>query len=70
MLPILLPILLIVGIVCITRPQFFANRPGLRPGLLLRLIPERLHTAVIRFLGVAALFASAVGLIRLIAIWT
>lgn len=70
LLPILLPILLVVGIVCCVWPQFFAKRPGIRLGLLFRLIPEHRHVAVVRFLGVVALFASAVGLIRLITLLT
>ncbi len=69
MLPILLPILFIVGIVCCVRPEFFVKRPGLRLGLLFRLIPEGQHSTVIRIFGVIAIFGSAVGLIQLIRIW-
>jgi hypothetical protein len=69
MLPILLPILFIVGIVCCVRPEFFVKRAGLRPGLLFRLIPEAHHSTVIRGLGAIAIFASAGGLVELIKIW-
>jgi hypothetical protein len=69
MLPILLPILFIVGIVCCIKPEFFAKRPGLRLGFLLRLIPEERHVTVVRVLGVIAIFASVVGLVQLARIW-
>jgi hypothetical protein len=69
MLPILLPILFIVGIVCCVRPEFFAKRPGLRLGLLFRLIPDGHHVTVIRILGVIAIFGSVIGLVQLIRIW-
>jgi hypothetical protein len=69
MLPILLPILLIVGVICCVRPDFFLKRPGLRLGALLRLFPERHRLAVIRILGGIAVFASIVGLIQLARIW-
>jgi hypothetical protein len=69
MLPILLPILFVVGIVCCVRPAFFVKRPGLRLGLLFRLIPEGHHVSVIRFLGVIAIFGSVVGRVELIKIW-
>jgi hypothetical protein len=64
---ILLPIALAAGIVCCVWPQFFVKRPGLRLGLLFRLIPEQHQSTVIRVLGVIAIFASAVGLIHLLA---
>ena len=69
LLPILLPILLLVGLVCCFRPGFFVKRPGLRLWFLFRLIPEQHHAAVIRFLGVVAVFAAAVGIVQLIKIW-
>jgi hypothetical protein len=69
MLPILLPILLIVGIICCVRPDFFLKRPGLRLGVLLRLFPEQHRLGVIRVLGVVAVFGSVVGLVQLIRIW-
>ena len=69
MLPILLPILFIVGIVCCVKPEFFAKRPGLRLGFLFQLIPEGQHVTVIRVLGVIAVFASLVGLVHLVRIW-
>jgi hypothetical protein len=69
MLPILLPILFIVGIVCCVRPEFFAKRPGLRLGALFRLIPDEHHVTVIRVLGVIAVFASIGGLVQLMRIW-
>jgi hypothetical protein len=68
-LPILLPILFIIDIVCCVRPEFFVKRPGLRLGLLFRLIPEGHHSTVIRALGVIAIFGSVVGLVELIKIW-
>ena len=63
---ILLPIALVVGIICCVRPHFFAKRPGLRLGLLFRLIPEQHQPTVIRVLGVTAIFASVIGLIHLL----
>lgn len=63
---ILLPIALAVGIVCCVRPQFFVKRPGLRLGLLFRLIPEQHQPTIIRVLGAIAIFASAVALIQLL----
>jgi hypothetical protein len=69
MLPILLPILFIVGIVCCLKPEFFAKRPGIRLGFLFRLIPEEHHMTVIRVLGMIAVFASMVGLVQLVRIW-
>jgi hypothetical protein len=63
---ILLPIALVVGIVCCARPQFFVKRPGLRLGLLFRLIPEEYQPAIVRVLGAIAIFASAIGLIHLL----
>jgi hypothetical protein len=63
---ILLPIALVAGIVCCVRPRFFVKRPGLRLGLLFRLIPEQHQPAIIRVLGVIAIFASAIGLIGLL----
>lgn len=69
MLPILLPILFVVGIVCCVKPEFFAKRPGLRLGFLFRPIPEEHHVTAIRVLGVIAIFASAVGLVQLVRIW-
>jgi hypothetical protein len=68
-LPILLPILFIIDFVCCVRPEFFVKRPGLRLGLLFRLIPEGHHSTVIRALGVIAIFGSVVGLVELIKIW-
>ena len=69
MLPLLLPLLFLVGIVCCVRPAFFAKRPGLRLSLLFRMIPEQRHTTVIRSLGVVAILGSVVGLIQLIKTW-
>jgi hypothetical protein len=69
MLPILLPILFIVGIVCCVRPEFFVKRPGLRLGLLFRLIPEGSQPTIIRAWGVVAISGSLVGLVELIKIW-
>ncbi len=69
MLPILLPILFIVGIVCCVQPRFFVKRPGVWLGLLFRLIPEGRLATVIRILGVMGIFGSVVGLIQLIKIW-
>lgn len=69
LLPILLPILLVVGLVCCFKPEFFVKRPGLRLWFLFRLIPERHHASFIRFLGVVAVLASAVGLIQLARVW-
>jgi hypothetical protein len=69
LLPILLPILLTVGIICCVRPDFFLKRPGLRLGVLLRLFPEGYRLGVIRVLGVVAVFGSVVGLVQLIQIW-
>jgi hypothetical protein len=69
MLPILLLILFIVGIVCCVRPEFFVKRPGLRLGLLFRLVPEGSHSTVIRALGVIAISRSVVGFVELIKIW-
>ena len=63
---ILLPIALVVGIICCVRPHFFVKRPGLRLGLLFRLIPEQLQPTVIRVLGAIAIFASAISLIHLL----
>jgi hypothetical protein len=53
---ILLPIALVVGIICCARPQFFVKRPGLRLGLLFRLIPEEYQPTIIRVLGGIAIF--------------
>jgi hypothetical protein len=69
LLPILLPILLIVGIACCVWPSFFVKRTGLRLRLLFAVIPERHHAAFIRGLGVIAVFASIVGLFQLVALW-
>jgi hypothetical protein len=69
MLPILLPILFIVGIICCLKPEFFTKRPGIRLGFLFRLLPEEHHVTVIRVLGVIAIFASIVGLAQLVRIW-
>lgn len=66
-LPILLPILFVVGIVCCLKPEFFAKRPGIRLGFLFR--PEEHHVTVIRVLGMIAVFASMVGLVQLVRIW-
>ena len=63
---ILLPLALVVGIACSVWPDFFAKRPGLRLGLLFRLIPEQHHSTVIRVLGVIAIFAAVVGLLSLL----
>jgi hypothetical protein len=63
---ILLPIALAVGIICCARPQFFVKRPGLRLGLLFRLIPEEYQPTIIRVLGAVAIFASAIALIQLL----
>jgi hypothetical protein len=63
---ILLPIALVVAIVCCARPHFFVKRPGLRLGLLFRLIPEQHQPTMIRVLSVFAIFASAIGLISLL----
>lgn len=60
---ILLPLALVVGIVCCVWPDFFAKRPGLRLGLLFRLIPEQHHSTIIRVLGAIAIFAAVVGLL-------
>lgn len=63
---ILLPIALVVGIICCVRPHFFVKRPGLRLGLLFRLIPEQHQPTVIRVLGVIAIFASAINLLQVL----
>ena len=69
LLPILLPILLVVGIACSVWPNFFVKRTGLRLRLVFALIPERHHAAFIRVMGVIAIFASVVGLFQLISLW-
>lgn len=69
LLPILLPILLVVGIVCCAWPNFFVKRTGLRLRLVFALIPERYHSTFIRVMGVVAIFASAVGLFQLLTLW-
>jgi len=69
MLPILLPILFLVGVVCCVKPEFFVKRPGLRLGLLFGVIPEEHRATAVRVLGVLAIFASIIGLIQLIRIW-
>lgn len=69
LLPILLPILFVVGIVCCVWPNVFVKRTGLRLRLLFALIPEKYHPAFIRGLGVIAILASIVGLFQLITLW-
>lgn len=69
LLPILLPILFVVGIVCCVWPNFFVKRTGLRLRLLFALIPEGHHSTFIRVMGVIAIFASVVGLFQLLTLW-
>ena len=66
LLPILLPILLMVGIVCCVWPNFFVKRTGLRLRLVFALIPESYHPTFIRVMGVIAIFAAVVGLFHLL----
>ena len=69
LLPILLPILLVVGIGCCVWPNFFVKRTGLRLRLVFALIPESYHASFIRVMGVMAIFASLVGLFQLFTVW-
>jgi hypothetical protein len=69
LLPILLPILLVVGIVCCVWPNFFVKRTGLRLRLIFALIPEKHHANFIRVMGVIAIFTSVVGLFQLLTLW-
>ena len=69
LLPILLPILLVVGIICCVWPNFFVKRPGLRQRFVFALIPEKYHPTFIRAMGVIAMLASVIGLFRLLTLW-